>query len=317
MRFAALMHDLGKGITPAAINGRRHHGHEGKGTKLVVQVCKRLKVPNDCRDLAVMTAREHGNVSRAEILRANTIVTLFERCDAFRKPERFAEMLLATECDARGREGNGVSFRDKPFPQLAHLETAMAAARGVNAGEIAQRTAAQPQRIPDLIHQALRERREGGTGRRRRRRHLSRAGLCLTSSALEAVACGFIHNGKEYIMANGLGSTGLLAAGLMSAVAACAGETDARQALGQATIARITGSEGRKVVDSLRDISPELGNWIVDFAYGDVFSRPGVPLCTRELATISALDGLGQRAAAAQGAHRGRAERRLQAGRDR
>ena len=94
-------------------------------------------------------------------------------------------------------------------------------------------------------------------------------------------------------MANGLGSTGLLAAGLMSAAAACAGEPDARQALGQATIARITGSEGRKVVDSLRDISPELGNWIVDFAYGDVFSRPGVPLCTRELATISALTALG------------------------
>jgi tRNA nucleotidyltransferase (CCA-adding enzyme) len=117
-------------------------------------VCKRLKVPSECRDLAVMTAREHGNVGRALQLRPNTIVTLLERCDAFRKPARFTQMLLATECDSCGREGNGVSFRDKPFPQLAHLEKALAAARGVNAGEIAQRSAEQPQRIPEMIHRA-------------------------------------------------------------------------------------------------------------------------------------------------------------------
>jgi len=68
---------------------------------------------------------------------------------------------------------------------------------------------------------------------------------------------------------------------------------DARRARGDATLARITGSEGTKVVDGLRDLAPELGNWIVDFAYGDVFSRPGLSLCTRELATISALTALG------------------------
>ncbi|WP_296002094.1 multifunctional CCA addition/repair protein [Rugamonas sp.] len=152
-RFACLMHDLGKGVTPAD-KWPAHHGHEGLGVPLVEQVCKRLKVPTDCRDLAVMTAREHGNVGRALVLRANTIVTLLERCDAFRKPARFSQMLLATECDSRGRIGASASFADQPFPQLAYLESAMAAARAVNAGDIAQASADQPQRIPERIHRA-------------------------------------------------------------------------------------------------------------------------------------------------------------------
>jgi tRNA nucleotidyltransferase (CCA-adding enzyme) len=152
-RFACLMHDLGKGVTPSE-NWPAHHGHEGMGVKLVEQVCKRLKVPTECRDLAVMTAREHGNVGRALQLRANTIVKLLERCDAFRKPARFVQMLLATECDSRGRIGPQASYRDAPFPQKAWLENAMAAARGVNAGEIAQASAAAPQRIPELVHNA-------------------------------------------------------------------------------------------------------------------------------------------------------------------
>jgi len=152
-RFACLMHDLGKGVTPSA-TWPAHHGHEELGVKLVEQVCKRLKVPTECRDLAVMTAREHGNVGRALQLRANTIVKLLERCDAFRKPARFSQMLLATECDSRGRIGPAASYLDAPFPQLAHLETAMAAARGVNAGEIAQASAANPQRIPEYVHSA-------------------------------------------------------------------------------------------------------------------------------------------------------------------
>ena len=152
-RFACLMHDLGKGVTPAD-KWPAHHGHEGMGVRLVEQVCKRLKVPTDCRDLAVMTAREHGNVGRALQLRPNTIVTLFERCDAFRKPERFVQMLLATECDSRGRASATVSFRDKPFPQLAHLQTALDAARAVDAGAVAARCAGQPQRIAEMVHRA-------------------------------------------------------------------------------------------------------------------------------------------------------------------
>ncbi len=153
VRFAALMHDLGKGATPPE-NWPSHHGHEGLGVRLIDTLCKRLKVPNECRDLALMTAREHGNVSRAEILRPNTIVTMFERCDAFRKPRRFDQMLLASECDFRGRGGAGDDFRTRPYPQGPHLLAALGAARAVNAGEVARRYAEQPERIKDAVHAA-------------------------------------------------------------------------------------------------------------------------------------------------------------------
>ena len=155
VRFAALMHDLGKGVTPPA-HWPSHHGHEGLGVKLIGDVCKRLKVPNECRELALMTAREHGNVSRAEILRANTIVTLFERCDGFRKPARFQQMLQACECDFRGRGGGsgGDDFRLKPFPQAPYLLAALACARAVDAGEVAQRHADKPERIKEAVHAA-------------------------------------------------------------------------------------------------------------------------------------------------------------------
>jgi tRNA nucleotidyltransferase (CCA-adding enzyme) len=149
IRYAALMHDLGKGATPRE-EWPTHHGHEARSVRLVEKVCKRLKIPNECRDLAVMTAREHGNVGRALELRANTIVTLFERCDAFRKPQRFIDMLHASECDHRGRTG----FADKPYPQAPYLQSALSAARAVNGGEIAQRHTEQPQRISDAIHKA-------------------------------------------------------------------------------------------------------------------------------------------------------------------
>jgi tRNA nucleotidyltransferase (CCA-adding enzyme) len=153
VRFAALMHDLGKGATPSD-TWPAHHGHEGKGSKLVIALCKRLRVPNDCRELAVMTAREHGNVSRAEELRPNTIVTLFERCDAFRKPERFAQMLLAAECDMRGRGDEGHPLRTSPFPQGPHLLRALEAARAVNAGEVAARHLENKEKIPEAVHAA-------------------------------------------------------------------------------------------------------------------------------------------------------------------
>jgi tRNA nucleotidyltransferase (CCA-adding enzyme) len=149
IRCAALMHDLGKGETPPE-KWPKHHGHEARSVRLVEQVCKRLKIPNDCRDLAVMTAREHGNVGRAFELRADTIVTLFERCDAFRKPQRFIDMLRASECDHRGR----AEFADRPFTQPDHLQTALHAARAVNAGEVAQRYLDRPQHIPHAVHAA-------------------------------------------------------------------------------------------------------------------------------------------------------------------
>ena len=152
VRFAALMHDLGKGVTPPE-TWPRHHGHEALGVPLIEAVCARLRVPTDCRDLAIMAAREHGNVHRALELNATTMVTLFARCDAFRKPERFAQLLLAAECDARGRIGGGLDHRAKPYPQSAYLLAALAAARGVDAGAVAARCGDNRQRIPDAVYQ--------------------------------------------------------------------------------------------------------------------------------------------------------------------
>jgi tRNA nucleotidyltransferase (CCA-adding enzyme) len=153
VRFAALMHDLGKGRTPEE-HWPRHHGHEGMGPRLINELSKRLRVPTDCRDLAVMTAREHGNVARALELRPNTIVTLLERCDAFRKPERFAQMLLAAECDARGRGHETHELRFRDYPQSEYLLRALAAARAVNAGAIAGQFVEDKARIPEAIHAA-------------------------------------------------------------------------------------------------------------------------------------------------------------------
>ena len=156
VRFAALMHDLGKGVTPAE-SWPAHHGHEGLGLKLIEQLCRRLKVPNDCRDLALMTAREHGNVSRALSLRANTLVTLFERCDGLRKPERFAQMLQAAECDFRGRGADAADidrYAALPYPQGPYLLAALAAARAVDAGAVAARWAERPERIREAVHAA-------------------------------------------------------------------------------------------------------------------------------------------------------------------
>jgi tRNA nucleotidyltransferase (CCA-adding enzyme) len=153
VRVAALLHDLGKGVTDPR-EWPRHHGHEGRSVELVEAVCKRLKIPNDCRDLAVMTAREHGNVGRALELRPQTVLTLLERCDGFRKPQRFADMLKAVECDSRGRTG----FEDRPFPQAARLLALLDAARAIDAGAVAQATVTrypdQPARIPEAIRKA-------------------------------------------------------------------------------------------------------------------------------------------------------------------
>jgi tRNA nucleotidyltransferase (CCA-adding enzyme) len=149
IRFAALLHDLGKGATPAAM-WPRHHGHEALGVKLVERVCQRLKIPSDCRDLALMTAREHGNVARAAELRPTTVITLFERCDAFRRPQRFIDMLAASACDHFGRTG----FEERPFPQAAYLEAALRAAQAVDGGQIALQHQSQPGKIPLAIRAA-------------------------------------------------------------------------------------------------------------------------------------------------------------------
>jgi len=143
VRFAALLHDLGKGTTPAD-ELPRHIGHEHRSAELARQVAERLKAPNDCRDLAVLVAREHGIVHRAGELRTATIVGLLERCDAIRKPARFEDLLRACEADHRGRLGAA----DRPYPQAARLLRALHAARGVDAGAIAAEVAAQAAASP-------------------------------------------------------------------------------------------------------------------------------------------------------------------------
>jgi tRNA nucleotidyltransferase (CCA-adding enzyme) len=112
VRFAALMHDLGKGVTPES-EWPQHIEHEARGAKIVLEVCRRLRVPNEYRDLAECTARYHLHYHRALELKPSTVVRTLERLDAFRKPQRFEKFLLASEADARGRPGH----EDADFPQ--------------------------------------------------------------------------------------------------------------------------------------------------------------------------------------------------------
>jgi len=112
VRFAVLMHDLGKGQTPAEILPS-HHGHEESGVALVEQLCARLRVPNHLRELAVITSRYHTHVHRALELRPDTVLKTLESCDALRRPERFASFLMACEADARGRQG----LENREYPQ--------------------------------------------------------------------------------------------------------------------------------------------------------------------------------------------------------
>jgi len=147
VRFAALTHDLGKGVTPPEL-WPQHHGHEAKSVGLVRALSERIRVPADCRDLAVAVARDHGKVHRALELRPGTLVELLERVDAFRRPERFEEFLQACECDFRGRPG----YPDKPFPAPDYLRQALQAAQAIDAAEVAR--SADPARIREAIFQA-------------------------------------------------------------------------------------------------------------------------------------------------------------------
>jgi tRNA nucleotidyltransferase (CCA-adding enzyme) len=138
VRFACLGHDLGKGTTPQA-EWPRHIGHEERSARLLKALCLRLRVPNDCSELADVVAREHGNIHRSGEFGAAAFVRLLERCDAFRKPERFADILLACECDARGRLG----LSEQLYPQRQRLLGALSAAQSVSTAEVAAAAEAQ------------------------------------------------------------------------------------------------------------------------------------------------------------------------------
>src|SRR6185369_10193366 len=147
-RFAALTHDLGKALTPADILPR-HIGHEGRSVELVEVVTARLRVPNDCRDLALLMAQYHGNIHRATDLKASTVVGLLEKTDALRRPDRFRLLLAACRCDYTGRLG----WEDRPYDSPQRLEAALAAVNAVAAGEIAA-ACTDKASIPERIHAA-------------------------------------------------------------------------------------------------------------------------------------------------------------------
>ena len=181
VRFACLCHDLGKGTTEAATASGvhadqqgdsapdtvdswrermasdpalgRHIGHEGRSARLLKGLCERLRVPTDCRELADVVAREHGNIHRCGELGAAALVRLLERCDAFRKPNRFAGVLLACECDARGRLGH----ENSAYPQRPRLLHALAAAQSVDTGVVAdaaRASGADGRQIGEQVHAA-------------------------------------------------------------------------------------------------------------------------------------------------------------------
>ncbi len=133
VRFACLVHDLGKGATPVA-DLPRHPQHEARGLQWVQALCKRLRAPTDCTALGELVAREHGHVHDSGLLDAQGLWALLLRCDALRRPERFRQMLWACECDSRGRTG----FETVPYPVRDALTRALQAALAVNTASIAQ-----------------------------------------------------------------------------------------------------------------------------------------------------------------------------------
>jgi tRNA nucleotidyltransferase (CCA-adding enzyme) len=152
VRFACLGHDLGKGTTPDHVLPR-HIGHEERSARLLRGLCERLRVPTDCRELGEVVAREHGNIHRSGEFGAAALVRLLERCDAFRKPQRFGEVLLACECDARGRLG----LEETAYPQRERLAQMLRAAQSVATEPVAQAAQAAGlagARIGEMIHSA-------------------------------------------------------------------------------------------------------------------------------------------------------------------
>ena len=154
VRFAALMHDLGKGATPREL-WPRHIGHETRSIGLTEKLCNRIRVPKNCRDLALLVARYHGDVHRASELRPATMADMLQITDAYRKPQRFEEFLQACACDFYGRPG----YAEKPYPQLPRLQQALVAAKLVDAGAIAiatRETNPDSKKLPDTIQRKIR-----------------------------------------------------------------------------------------------------------------------------------------------------------------
>jgi tRNA nucleotidyltransferase (CCA-adding enzyme) len=145
VRYACLVHDLGKGTTPRD-EWPRHIEHETRSAELADALAERLRVPADCRELGEIVAREHGNIHRSESLDAAATMRLLERCDALRRPERFEQALWACECDARGRAGR----EGEPYPQRARLSAALRAVLAVDATAAAAQAVAKGAQGPAI-----------------------------------------------------------------------------------------------------------------------------------------------------------------------
>lgn len=130
IRFAALMHDLGKGTTPSD-KWPAHHGHEHRGLALINQLCQRLRVPNECRELALLVCEYHQLIHRARQLKSSTVLKLFNAIDLWRKPEKLDAILLCCTADLRGRTG----FEQADYPQADYLQALARAAKQVHARE--------------------------------------------------------------------------------------------------------------------------------------------------------------------------------------
>ncbi|MNH04920.1 Multifunctional CCA protein [compost metagenome] len=133
VRWACLLHDLGKGTTPES-QWPRHIAHEQRGLKLINAVNQRFKVPRDCQELALLVGEYHTHCHRALELKASTLLELLQRFDVYRRPQRFEEFIAACEMDARGRKG----LEQRDYPQADYLRGAAAAARAVQVQPLVQ-----------------------------------------------------------------------------------------------------------------------------------------------------------------------------------
>jgi len=131
IRFAALVHDLGKGLTDKDA-WPSHHGHEKSGLKPVKRLCERLRIPNSFRDLALLTCEYHTHIHRAFNLKNSTILKVLKQCDAFRRPERFQNILACSKADSRGRTG----FEDCLYPQFVFFDDILSATQAISAKEL-------------------------------------------------------------------------------------------------------------------------------------------------------------------------------------
>lgn len=148
IRFAALMHDLGKGTTPADILPR-HIGHESRSVDLLRAVAKRLRVPNDCKELAQIVAKFHGKLHAVPQMKPRTLLTFLIELDAIRQPKRFADFLKACECDSRGRAG----LEHCELPEASLMLKLLKAAMSIDAGIIAKQFS-EPEEIKKAIFDA-------------------------------------------------------------------------------------------------------------------------------------------------------------------